>query len=369
VSAGWRSTAAPSRGAGRLVALAITVAVLASAVHASDRGPDVSPLAVVGSEPAGDRAADADHVLLVSTRALGTRCDAHAMAAGLHCERLAPAGGHSPRRWESISWNDVAADFATPLPTVVYVHGNRVSADEERAHGLALYRQLAAKRRAATPVRYIIWSWPADQLRRPVKDYQVKAARTRPVGWQLAWAVDQWPAESPVALVGYSYGARVVTGALHILAGGELDGLRLDRRAHPGRPPVRAALIAAALHADWLQPHGYHGRALEQVDRLLLINNQRDPAMRFYRLAMEDRHVQALGYAGIVGRASLGQLAERVQAVDATDAVGRSHALVDYLTAAGPTGRMLEHIVVLPAPDAGAGAAALAGRQRTDERQ
>jgi hypothetical protein len=150
----------------------------------------------------------------------------------------------------------------------------------------------------------------------------------------------------------------VVTGALHLLAGGQLSGLQLGERAHPSRrPPIRAALVAAAVHESWIRPGSVHGRALEQVDQMLLVNNHRDPAMRFYHLAFAGR-VRPLGYGGI-SRASLGEFADRVRIVDATGAVGRSHALGDYVSDSR-LGSELHDLVNL-APTT-AGSEALAGR-------
>lgn len=371
VSAASRSSVRPTLFGRRLAVLLASIITHAAAALAADRvDPVVSPVEIIAPSPRSAPQVGADRVLLISTRALGTQCTAAAMSERLRCERLVRGGGAAPARWQPIAWSDVAAEFAEPMPTVVYVHGNRVDDGEDRSHGLALYRQLAARKGEAQPIRYVIWSWPSEQIRGPRKDYQLKAARTRPVGWQLAWAIDQWPEESPLELVGYSYGARVVTGALHLLAGGELDDLRLVDRAHPARPPVRAALVAAAVDADWLQPGGFHGRALEQVDQLLLVNNQLDPAMRFYHLAIEGRNSRALGYAGVAGRAHLGELADRVRAIDVSDAVGRSHALGDYLAAPEPVGRVLEQLA--PSPRGArldAREASLAGRKKGRERQ
>jgi len=62
---------------------------------------------------------------------------------------------------------------------------------------------------------------------------------------------------------------------------------------------------------------------------------------------------------GADGRASLGDYAKRVRAVDATAAVGRSHALGDYLAASSQLGPVLEQVAQLststtPQLDAGA---------------
>jgi hypothetical protein len=279
------------------------------------------------------------------------------MADGLRCEEFVhdPSGAS---HWNSLSWQELQAQFAEPLPTVVYVHGNRVENGEDKPHGLRFHRSLAARKPGDAPVRFIIWSWPSSQIRGVVNDYRVKAARTKPVGWQLAWAVDQMPPETPLALVGYSYGARVVTGTLHLLAGGQLGELQLAERVHPTRGPVRAALVAAAVDANWIRPGGYHGRALEQVDQLLLVNNHLDPAMRFYHMAFEGKG-RPLGYGGPNGL-NLGEFAGRIRSIDATGAVGRHHALDEYLAASGKLGAVLEQVVELPPPNPSD--ASLAGR-------
>ncbi len=277
------------------------------------------------------------------------------MTGGVRCQRLVH-DGDGAGRWQNTTWNELLAEFETPLPTVIYVHGNRVDAGFDKSHGLQLYRALAARKPAQTPLRYVIWSWPSTQIRGPVKDYEVKAARTKPVGWQLAWAVDQLPPDAPLALVGYSYGARVVTGALHVLGGGRLNELALPTRVHADRAPIRVALVAAAVDAHWLRPDGYHGRAMTQVESLLLVNNQLDPAMRFYPISPIGRRAAALGFAGLRG----GDDAAKIRSFDVTGAVGRHHALSEYLASSGQVGRVLEEIVQLPTTTAPG--ASLAGR-------
>jgi hypothetical protein len=284
-----------------------------------------------------------DHILLISTRDIGLRCDDEAMRHLRYEEYVPPFEGVGG--WRPLTAAEAAGELAQPMPTVMYVHGNRVANGADKTTGLAMYRTLGRPGPAA-PIRYIIWSWPSTKIPGPLRDYQIKAARTQPAGWQLAWTVDKLPPETPLALVGYSYGARVVTGALHLLAGGSLHELRLANRVHPQRAPIRTALLAAAEDAAWLRPGGYHGRALQQIEHLLLVNNQRDPAMRFYRLSPVGQ-TRALGYTGL-DRAELGPLASRVQSVDVTHVVGRHHTLMEYLGATGTVGRALQQVAQLP---------------------
>jgi hypothetical protein len=290
----------------------------------------------------------ANEILLVSTRAVGISCDGNHLGKKLICQRHEIDGG-GRAHWKSVDWRDALLG-PTSLKTVIYVHGNRVKSGEDRSRGMWIYRSLVSQGKPQEPIRFVIWSWPATPIPGPLKDVYEKAARTRPAGWQLAWFIDQLPQDDPVSLVGYSFGARVISGALHLLGGGELDGLTLTERQHPERGPLRVAMIAAAYDADWIQPGGYHERAVSQVEELVLVTNHRDPAMRLYHFSVDRGRIDALGKAGAPQPSSLGEAAHRIKPIDATAEVGRSHALTDYLAARGKMGVMW-HNVLPPASE------------------
>jgi len=280
------------------------------------------------------RSASDDEILLVSTRAMGTVCDSQVMEHKLQCERYERDASGKPH-WSPFDWHEILADHSDQRLTVFYVHGNRIARGQDRVRGLMIYHSLITRGKPTRPLRLIIWSWPSARIRGPIKDYKVKAARTRPVGWQLAWFLDRMPEETPLALIGYSYGARVVSGAMHLLGGGTLSGLRLEERIHPARPQAHVALLAAALDAPWVQPGGYHGREFSQIDRMVLSTNRLDPAMRFYHLSNGPGRIDPLGKSGVPRPSALGAARQKLQRVDFTQAVGRSHLLSDYLAASG----------------------------------
>jgi hypothetical protein len=319
-----------------------------------------------GDDAAGEtRSSQTDEVWLLSTRSIGTQCDPRVMASGMRCERREADGS-----WKRVSWSAALAAFARPIPTVIYVHGNRVDDGVDKSQGLSFYRWLAARKTDDdASIRYVIWSWPATQIRGRIKDYEVKAARTRPCGWQLAWAIDQLPASSPLAIVGYSYGARLTTGALHVLGGGKLGDLELTERVHPDRPPLNVALVAAAVTAQWLRPEGYHGKAVSQAAKMVLVNNQLDPAMRFYPWSPMGNGATALGFAGVPGRESLGDFGKRIRSVDLSSTVGRHHALSVYLSTSSMLGQAIGEVVDLSAIMARTENSAIAGRETSEELQ
>ena len=111
------------------------------------------------------------------------------------------------------------------MPTVIFVHGNQITPCDAKCEGLAVYRRLMRHGSDAPPIRFVIFSWPSAKVSGGLlNDVRVKAMRTGPAGCQLAWLIDQMPAETPLSLVGFSFGARIITGGLHVLAGGSLGG-------------------------------------------------------------------------------------------------------------------------------------------------
>src|SRR5690606_32277769 len=117
------------------------------------------------------------------------------------------------------------ADAATLLahddparPTVIFVHGNRFSADDAITSGWQAYHALT---RCASdqPVRFVIWSWPSDKQGGPIRDARTKSSRTLVEGYYLARLMTRIQPEVSTGIVGYSFGSRVALGAVH-LAGG-----------------------------------------------------------------------------------------------------------------------------------------------------
>ena len=63
------------------------------------------------------------------------------------------------------------------VATVIYVHGNRITAWDAKCEGLWLYRRMVRENPGAAPIRLVVFSWPASQIPGPLKDVRAKAAR------------------------------------------------------------------------------------------------------------------------------------------------------------------------------------------------
>jgi hypothetical protein len=273
-----------------------------------------------------------DEIVMVNTRPACCTTNPDKLAARIHLETYAIVDASGRRRWQPYDMASLQA--ADPsMTTVIFVHGNQIGPGEDCQTGMDVYRRLVRCHCSDDPIRFVIFSWPASKIAGPLQDVRIKAARTRPVGWEFAWFVDELPGQTPMGLIGYSFGARIITGGLHILGGGNLNGLGLDERVHPDRAPVRVVLIAAALNSNWLGPNQYHGDAMSQVDQMLLLNNCEDLAMRYYRFSTTCGDPQALGLCGPTYLAP--QDRAKICNRDLSSYDGSRHDLMRYISAPG----------------------------------
>jgi hypothetical protein len=274
-----------------------------------------------------------DEIVVVNTRMLCGACDPDSLRSGVMVENYAVRDESGHRRWQKSDLGSFLS-FDSTVPTIFFVHGNQITPGEAKSQGLAVYRRLAHYG-TGEPIRFVIFSWPSSRVGRILRDVQVKAVRTGPAGCQLGWLIDQMPAEAHVSLIGFSFGARIVTGGLHVLGGGSLGrGMKLAEPAHPDRPPVDVVLIAAALHCHWLGDGQYHGRAMTRVEKMFLLNNCSDIALKYYRFSTPGRdRPQALGLHG--PNCLDADDASKILTRDVSRYAGRQHDLFMYLCAPG----------------------------------
>lgn len=236
------------------------------------------------------------------------------------------------RGWTRSSLEEFVATEDLSRTTAVLVHGNDTDAAEAESRGREFYRELVAGRCPAPPTRLVVWSWPSEKVICSYrKDAQLKACRTNIEGYYLASFIDYLPAETPLTLGGYSYGARVVTGGLHLLGGGTLEGRELSERRHPEGHATNALLIGAAMANNWLLPGMRHEHAISQVERLVIMYNPKDFVLHFYpRLWGGRRGPDALGATGLAAPGRLGTERAKVFQVNVQPQMHRRHGW-DYV--------------------------------------
>ena len=292
----------------------------------SDEGvPDVDTGAAdAGELPSVEQLPQIENQLwLVSTRTLS-----HVPVAS--SRRAVPeVSRYRHEAWERSSLDDLMAARNPGLTTAVLVHGNDTDEQDARAKGMGVFHSLG--QRADRPFRLIVWSWPSDYVGGTLRqDVRVKAERADVDAFYLAQFIDELNSTDPVSLVAYSLGARVTTGALHLLGGGALAARSLTVQTIDQRPPLRAVLMAPAVDDDSLLPGRRHGRALNAVDRMVLLVNPRDRVLRWYRFISPRSGATALGSHGLTSLAALGPLRQKIEQIDVHPLLGGQHGWSSY---------------------------------------
>jgi hypothetical protein len=221
------------------------------------------------------------------------------------------------------------AELAPGVPVVVFVHGSFVAWSDqvEQARTTNRWIKQAAGGR---PLHVVFFDWPSDgpyTYLFPI-DVTVRGERAEFNGLHLMCLMSQFPAESPVCLVGHSHGARTVLAALHLSAGGSIQNLMFYGTI--GQRPLRAVLAAAAVDHDWLNPGERFERALCRSE-VMNLRNKCDSALTFYPLSAPFSR-PSLANVGFTAsdRAEMGPLAYRAIQLDVTELVGQSHTWPHY---------------------------------------
>lgn len=263
-----------------------------------------------------------DEVWVISSRHLGWPCEEVTAQPHLKYWRW-DCDKHNWRKQSSAKFFET--DSAAVV-TFFYVHGNRVDSWQAIDLGWYTYDSIVTQGDDPRPVRYVIWSWPSTQIQGQLKDLRHKAARTDAEGYYLGWVLAQIRGDVPVSLMGFSFGARVITGSMHVAAGGELSGEQLGPFADRPRQ-VRCVLMAGALHNYWLSPDCYHGQATHCNERMLILANSCDKILKRYPWLFHGEDPVALGVSGSAWDDQTGRIAQ----IDCAPAVGETHDSLKYL--------------------------------------
>lgn len=311
---------------------------------------DSSPTLAVGGDSISvaesGEPCECDRIWLVSSRGLThCACAANVENPNLSVYRIHD-GGCLPSDVESFSCN---RDPSRPL--VVYVHGNRMSSCDLLERALPIYKSIR-RCRVSQCIDWVIWSWPSDKEGLPIEDARKKAQRTDAQSLYLSWFLHPHVSvATPVTMIGYSFGSRVISGSLHSLSGRSLAGRELNL------PPVSGAqinvgMIAPAMDSASLSHNGRFYMATDNMGDLTLLYNHKDAVLkRFWRLARV-RQQTALGYSGPKSFASRQDgSAVCVRSKDCSNLIGRSHGELDYYSGARAGAALAQLINQMSVPE------------------
>lgn len=283
-----------------------------------------------------------DRFFLVNTRSISSNsCRVNLRDPNLRFNRLDRCGRRSPS-----DLSDYIASMSSDRPRIIYIHGNRRDAPTAISQGLWVYRELARRRPKGQAFDWVIWSWPSEAESILLTDARKKAERTDAQALYLAWLLNHHQSSGqPTALIGFSFGGRVVTGAMHALAGGIVGRRKLDQPAITGAN-IDVGLLAPAVDSTWISSCGRHRLATQNINRLVLLYNHRDFALKYFRLISQDPGSQALGYTGprsIAARYDGTRLP--IRSKDCANTVGNHHSEKQYYQNACYAGREMASLI------------------------
>ena len=300
---------------------------------------DFHQLATTG-EVSSDSIAE-DRLWLMNTRGITSNAAcADLQSPMISVSRLDLCGRMSPSSME-----DYLTSLSQSPAVVLYAHGNRLKSAEAIRRGLTVYRRTRALRTNA-PIDWVIWSWPSQQESILAKDARIKASRADTQGLYMAWVLRHHAEIGvPTAMIGYSFGGRVITGALHAAAGGTLAGRLLDGQGVTGMQ-INTGLVAPAIEDDWMHDCGYHSEATKNLNRLVLLYNHRDVVLKRYWLINRVRGEMALGFSGPKSFAArIDGTPLPVLSRDCAPTVGRHHSEMDYYSKSCRAGEKMSALI------------------------
>lgn len=198
--------------------------------------------------------------------------------------------------WETVSVRNMYGEMGDNLPILIYVHGNRATAEDAITGGEEIMKHLPADK----SYRLIIWHWDTQKSRLRVKnEYAEKAYMADFQGVYFAHFVQNIPSNTRVTLIGYSFGARTVLNGLHLLGGGQFAGQKLPINEQNGTADFCALLLASATDNTDLAATGRFSLATKSAQNIYVTVNAIDPALKFYP-KISPLSASAMGITGAV---------------------------------------------------------------------
>ena len=240
--------------------------------------------------------------------------------------------------------------------TILYVHGNFMERNNARDRVLILNRYLKAK--AKQPYRLLMLSWPSAREPHPLRDVYENAESAESQALVVARLLERLGSRSQVSVLGFSFGARAVTGGLHFASGGTVPGyappLQYPYEGQLSR--YRVALVAPAVDRSWVSENGRHSHALDRVDGLINLYNSRDPILRRFRFIDRLSRPVAAGFAGFLGAQGFESIADpratqpltttkRIEQYDCGGIIGTTHSERSYYGECPYFCKVLDHLL------------------------
>lgn len=261
---------------------------------------------------------------------VGTRRCGQTLETGIGCCRLQVERCGEHCRGQRTTLENMLSCLQPGAPICIFIHGSQVDEPTSRIESAHTYRWLRQSA-PSRPIQFISFDWPSDGTIGPLigLDFIKLGRQAARNGFPLAQLIQRLPVESPICLLGHSHGSRVALSATHLLAGGSVQGYKLQSPDNAHR--IRLVLAAAAVDHDWLNPGQRYDCAVRRCECLVNMTNCLDYALLAYP-ARKVIGVRALGQSGFThfDVRRLGSNARKISKLDVNPFMGFKHDWPNY---------------------------------------
>ncbi|MDR2642535.1 MAG: alpha/beta hydrolase [Planctomycetaceae bacterium] len=244
-----------------------------------------------------------------------TRC-------GLEIDQL---GSNS--QWKTSTLDAFIQTHNPNIPLVIVTHGYKMTYPEAKQFGInfsKLTRKLGEH-------RFLFWSWDSEKEVCGIKSDAINAGKKADSeAKHLTDFLKQLKPESKIALIGFSYGARLISNSLHELATEQQAQNNTNNKNNSIVTPtkIRVIFLAAAVDCDQFGQNKKYGNLLSITDKLLVNINSSDPALLLYPLLTGIGSPKAVGRRGINYSGIPKDLAVKIKYLDVRPEIGVDHTFV-----------------------------------------
>ena len=234
--------------------------------------------------------------------------------------------------YHPISGDQMFEMLPPDLPVVILIHGSFVDFEHESD----LVDTFEWIRAGAPKGRLLVlcYRWPSTAGCKIILGSLAiceLAQRAEFHGFYLAQLINQIPEANGVRLLGHSHGCRMISSALHLLSGGQVDGKRL-RPGDWSERSIRVTFFSAAIDHDWLNPGRKYGQAIHRMCWLQNHRHSLDWALLTYPLRYPGSS-RALGQVGFTRKdiRLLGSQTAKIQQFNGNGILLWGHGLKSHL--------------------------------------
>jgi hypothetical protein len=204
------------------------------------------------------------------------------------------------------------------VPLVVFFPGYTSTTSTTIEVGMSLVRMYKSEQKCRT----VFWNWPSEKIRlRLAPDIRDKISIAEASGDYLAMFLNRLNPESQVCMLGFSFGNRIICDAVANLG---------DNR--PDRMQIHLVLTAAATDWHWLMTGARHGDIPRLAEKILILYNPADRALKFYPFLYGDGSCpEALGRFGPPLSGIAPEYRNRIEAVNVQHYIGGRHLTIWHL--------------------------------------